>query len=412
MSGKLPGLDARLAAEIATSGPMPFARFMELALYDPDAGYYASGKSSIGKEGDFFTNVSIGPVYGEILAGQFVEMWQALGRPADFTLIEQGAGDGRLARDVLDALSLTPIAGVPLFVIEPSPVLQAAQAETLRGLQVSWVPDAAALPVVCGVHYSNELFDAFPVHLLISTGDASTNTGSYDKNRGMGILPMLGKSRMGRMPMPRIRTVLDAWAERYVGLDESGAFAWQDRPLTGELAGVVENFPLRPAGFTTEVCLSHRPLLRALGEKISRGFLLAVDYGMSQESLLAEHRSSGTLSCYRGHRRDANPLADPGDKDLTAHVNFTQLARDAVQAGWQFEQFTDQHHFLVGAATAMLLALDGKTPDPASIKKVRSLQTLLHPESLGRHFQAILFSKGTPTTNLSGFQHARKDGLK
>lgn len=373
MSGKSPGLEARLAAEIAASGPMPFARFMELSLYDPADGYYASGKASIGREGDYFTNVSIGPVFGEILAGQFVEMWQALGRPADFTLIEQGAGNGQLARDVLEALSLTPLAGAPLFVIEPSPVLQAAQAETLRGLQVSWVPDAAALPVVCGVHYSNELFDAFPVHLVCSTGEA--------------------------------------WLERHVGLDDHGAFAWRDLPPTGDLAGAVDAFPRRPAGFTTEVCLSHRPLLQELASKISRGFLLAIDYGMSEESLLAEHRTSGTLSGYRNHRRDSDPLADPGNKDLTAHVNFTRLAREACQAGWQFEHFTDQHHFLVGAATAMLLAMDGRTPDPAGRKKIRSLQTLLHPESLGRHFQAILFSQAIPNAKLSGFQHARKAEL-
>ncbi len=373
MSGKSPGLEARLAALIAADGPLPFSRFMEAALYDPESGYYASGKSSIGREGDFFTNVSVGPVYGEILAGQFVEMWEALGRPADFTLVEQGAADGQLARDILEALSPTPLAGVPLIVIEPSAPLRVRQQATLGDFDVSWVDDAAGLPQICGVHYSNELFDAFPVHLLCSTGES--------------------------------------WLERFVGLDDAGDFAWKDLPLTNELAAAVADFPLRPTGFITEVCLSHRPLLRDLAAKIRRGFLLAVDYGMSQDSLLAEHRTSGTLSCYRGHRRDANPLADAGDKDLTAHVNFTRLARDAVQAGWQFEQFTDQHHFLVGAATPMLRALDGITPDPAGMKKLQALKTLLHPESLGRHFQAILFSKATPPPKLSGFQHARSSGL-
>lgn len=369
MSGKSPGLEIRLAGEIAGSGPISFERFMECALYDPEAGYYASGRAVIGRHGDFFTNVSVGPVYGEVLAGQFVEMWQALGQPAGFTLVEQGAGEGQLARDILDALATTSLNGVPLILVEPSEVLRKIQAGKLAGHDVSWVADAAALPELCGVHYSNELFDAFPVHLIRSTGDG--------------------------------------WTERYVD-HENDAFFWREMPVAGELADLVANFPLRPKGFTTEVCLSHRPLLHTLAAKIARGFLLAVDYGMTQESLLAGHRTDGTLSCYRGHRRDANPLDSPGDKDLTAHVNFSLLARDAIEAGWRFGNFADQHRFLVGASTSLLLSMDGRPPDPAARKKLRSLQMLLHPESMGRQFHAILFSKGVPDVNLSGFQHAGK----
>jgi SAM-dependent MidA family methyltransferase len=372
MSAKSPSLEGRLAAEIADSGPIPFDRFMRRALYDPEAGYYASGKCAIGKRGDYFTNVSIGPVYGEVLAGQFVEMWQTLGRPAGFTLVEQGAGDGQLARDILEALASTPLAGVPLIVIEPSVALRDLQAGRLASHDVSWVADTASLPELCGVHYSNELFDAFPVHLVRSTGEG--------------------------------------WAELYVGHEDKG-FAWREMPASGELASLVANFPVRLKGFTTEVRLAHRPLLHALAGKIARGFLLAVDYGMSRESLLAVHRTEGTLSCYRGHRRDSDPLEAPGDKDITAHVNFSLLAEDAVGVGWKFENLADQHHFLVGAATGLLLSLDGRPPDPTSRKKLRSLQTLLHPEGMGRRFQAILFSRGISNVNLSGFQHAGASGV-
>ena len=372
MSAKSPSLEERLAAEIADSGPIPFERFMRRALYDPEEGYYSSGKCTIGNRGDYFTNVSIGPVYGEVLAGQFVEMWQALGRPAGFTLVEQGAGDGQLARDILEALASTTLAGVPLIVIEPSAALRDLQAVRLAGHDVSWVAGAEALPELCGVHYSNELLDAFPVHLVRSTGEG--------------------------------------WAELFVG-HADGAFVWREMPAAGELASLVANFPVRPKGFTTEVCLTHRPLLRALAAKIALGFLLAVDYGMSRESLFAAHRTDGTLSCYRSHRRDSDPLEAPGDKDITAHVNFSLFAEDAVRAGWNFENLADQHHFLVGAATGLLLSLDGRSPDPSSRKKLRSLQTLLHPEGMGRRFQAILFSKGISNVNLSGFQHAGPPGI-
>lgn len=372
MSAKSPGLEARLTAEIEASGPMPFDRFMERALYDPEAGYYASGRSAIGRHGDFFTNVSMGPVFGEILAGQFVEMWRALGQPADFVLVEQGAGDGLLARDILEALASTPLGGARLFIVEPSAALQKAQAGQLAEGNVSWVADATALPEFCGVHYSNELFDAFPVHLLRSTGDG--------------------------------------WAELHVGY-ENHAFTWREMPVAGELADHSATFPARPKGFTTEVCLSHRPLLHALAAKITRGFLLAVDYGMPRESLLAGHRADGTLACYRGHRRDSNPLEAPGEKDITAHVNFSLLASDAIAAGWELANFTDQHHFLVGAATALLLAMDGRPPDAAGRKKLGALRMLLHPEGMGRQFHAILFSKGAAGANLSGFQHSGRSCL-
>lgn len=369
MSGKSPGLEARLAEEIEASGPIPFERFMERALYDPQSGYYSSGRAAIGKAGDFFTNVSIGPVYGEILAGQFVEMWQELGCPNGFHLIEQGAGDGQLAQDVLEGLDGTPLAGVPMVLIERSEKSRAAQAANLAGRNVSWVTCAEDLPELCGVHYSNELFDAFPVHLVRSNGEG--------------------------------------WDEVCVGC-EGHAFVWHARPPDGELAVALENYPRRPSGFTTEICLSHRPLLRTLADRISCGFLLAVDYGMSWDSLLAEHRTAGTLSCYRGHRRDSNPLEAPGEKDITAHVNFTRLTDDAVEAGWKFLNIADQHHFLVGAAASLLLSMDGKIPDGSARKKLRSLQTLLHPESMGQRFHAIVFSKGIGGANLSGFQYAGK----
>ncbi|MEI6033322.1 MAG: SAM-dependent methyltransferase [Verrucomicrobiae bacterium] len=365
MSGKSPGLEGRLAAEIAAGGPMGFDRFMGRALYDPDGGYYVTGAHRVGKNGDFFTNVSLGPVYGEILSGQFLEMWQALGRPEDFALVEQGANDGQLACDVLSALRGTPLDGVRFVIVEPAPALRKIQEELLAGFRVEWVCDAGDLPEICGVHFSNELFDAIPVHVVRSTGSG--------------------------------------WAEVFVGC-RGGEFFWQEGSMSSEVAGVAASFPVRPAGFTTEVCTGYRALLESLSSKIRRGFLLAVDYGMAAEDLLAEHRSEGTLRCYAGHRRDADPLAAPGRKDITAHVNFSLLAGEAERAGWHLEKIADQHRFLVGAATRLLLEMEG-APNP---KKLRPLTSLLHPESMGRQFQAILFSRGVSGTSLSGFQHARE----
>jgi SAM-dependent MidA family methyltransferase len=342
---------------------MRFSRYMDLALYDPREGYYTSGRAAVGREGDFFTSVSIGPVFGAVLAGQFLEMWEVLGRPPEFRLVEQGANDGRLSSDILKALSETPLAGVPLTIIEPASILREKQAATLEGFDVQWVESPQNLDTFDGVHFSNELFDALPFDIL--------------------------EARAG------------AWHELQVHADEAG-FCFKASPQPIET-----DFPPRPDGYRTELRRHQSGLLETLSARLRRGFLLTIDYGMPRLELLAPHRSGGTLACYTQHRRDEAPLENPGEKDITAHVDFTALAQDANACGLALEGYTDQHHFLVGASTGLLKSLDGAAPTPSTLKILRSLRTLLHPETMGTQFKAILFSKNTPLAKpLSGFQHA------
>jgi SAM-dependent MidA family methyltransferase len=345
-------------------GPLPFSRFMDLALYDPLEGYYTSGCAAVGREGDFFTSVSIGPVFGTVLAGQFLEMWEALGRPLGFRLVEQGANDGRLSCDILKALSETPLAGVPLTIIEPASILREKQAAILVGRDVQWVGSPENLPPFDGVHFSNELFDALPFDIL--------------------------EARAG------------AWHELQVHADEAG---FSFKPAPHPVQNI--NLPLRPDGYRTELRRHQRDLLGILSSRLRRGFLLAIDYGMPRAELLAPHRSGGTLACYSQHRRDDAPLENPSQKDITAHVDFSALAQDAAACGLKLQGYTDQHHFLVGAATGLLKSLEGAAPTPSTLKILRSLRTLLHPETMGTQFKSILFSKNAPpATRLSGFQHA------
>ena len=362
MCARSPGLSARITAEILDSGPIRFSRFMELALYDPDEGYYASGRAAVGHKGDFFTSVSLGPVFGEMLAGQFVELWETLARPSGFTLVEQGANDGRLAEDVLTALEQTPLAAARFVIIEPFAPLREAQQKRLAGRPVDWVESPAALSNFTGVHFSNELFDALPVDLL------SAREGGWQNLRV---------------------TVTDKKFQ--LAPSESVETRW----------------PPCPDGFRAELRTSQRDLLAALATKMERGFLLAIDYGMTRTELLAPHRAGGTLACYGAHRRDSDPFERIGEKDLTAHVDFTALAEDARACGLEPVGYTDQHHFLVGAATNLLQSFDGIPPTPDSMKKLRALRTLLHPETMGVQFKVLLASKGVSTTNISGFRHAR-----
>jgi SAM-dependent MidA family methyltransferase len=128
---------------------------------------------------------------------------------------------------------------------------------------------------------------------------------------------------------------------------------------------------------------------------------------MTRDELLAPFRQEGTLACYSAHRRDSDPFERIGEKDITAHVDFTALTADARACGFEPVGYTDQHHFLVGAATRLLQSLDGLPPTPASTKKLRALRSLLHPETLGVQFKVLLASKDAPASTISGFRHAR-----
>jgi SAM-dependent MidA family methyltransferase len=159
-----------IRAEIRTRGPQSFAWFMEQALYHPEHGYYSSGRASIGRKGDYFTNVSVGPLFGQLLAAQFAEIWERLGKIDNFTIVEQGAHDGEFARDVLSALrgkSPKFFSTLRYSIIEPFPVLQGRQAQALQefGDRVQWGRSLDELEPFAGVHFSNELLDAMPIDL-------------------------------------------------------------------------------------------------------------------------------------------------------------------------------------------------------------------------------------------------------
>jgi SAM-dependent MidA family methyltransferase len=345
---------------------MPFARFMERALYEPGLGYYTAGAARVGRGGDFFTNVSVGPLFGRILARQFLEMRDRLG-PGDFALVEQGANDGTLAADVLAALDGS---AVDYRIVEPSAPLREKQRAKLAAFApaVRWFDSLEALPAFTGVHFSNELVDALPFHLVCA--------------------------RAG------------GWDEWFVTTDGDG-FTFVAGPPGPAVADAVAHLPAREDGYLAEVRPAAAAWLRAVSARLVRGFVLVCDYGFPASQLLDPGRRRGTFAAYRGHRRDERMLDDPGEKDLTAHVDFTALARAAAVAGLRFEGWTDQHHFLIGAGQTVLAELSGP-PDAARQKDLRALQTLLHPTTMGTQFSFLGFSRGLPAgTPLSGFQFAR-----
>ncbi|MGI8431736.1 MAG: class I SAM-dependent methyltransferase [Chthoniobacterales bacterium] len=354
-------VERSLRATIAREGPITFARFMAETLYHPTDGYYSSGRAVIGRRGDYFTSVSVGPIFGRMLAGQFAEIWEKLGQPGDFTIVEQGAHDGQLAADVLGALrEREPELSETLRyrIVEPFPVLAERQQEKLETVaeRVEWVAALEEMQPFSGVHFSNELLDSMPVHLL--AGENGT------------------------------------WRERFVEV-AAGEFAFVDRPVSAP--GLLQKLPEAPnERYETEVNLAVLTWIDALAPKLRRGVILIADYGFVREEFYALHRKRGTLQSYAAHRVLASPLVQVGASDRSAHVEWTSLAERAEERGLTIAGFADQHHFLTG-----LLA---KNPTLAGTNG-RALQTLLHPEFLGTRFQFLGLTKEFSGA-LGGFRFA------
>ena len=355
---------------IHNRGPQSFAWFMEQALYHPLHGYYSSGRAGIGRGGDYFTNVSVGPLFGQLLAAQFAEMWERLGRIDNFTILEQGAHYGEFARDVLSA------AGKDSFfeklryqIIEPFSTLQARQSETLREFEekVSWKKSLSEVDPFVGVHFSNELVDSMPVHLIVSTG------------RG--------------------------WREKFVAI-ERDKFIFVDQEIVHPaLKAQVAKLPERAAGYETEVNLAVLDWIDNLSAKLIRGYVIAIDYGFARDEFYAPNRTSGTLQVRAQHRHLASPLEQLGRADISAHVDWTSLAERAEKRGLRVHGFTDQHHFIAGILSELLRDAVEKN---AGAKAKRALQTLLHPEMLGRAFQVLALEKDVArAAPLAGFKFSR-----
>ena len=365
MSGKSPGPDGpadELRRRIAQHGPVGFDEFMAVALYHPHGGYYASPVNRTGRRGDFFTSVSVGPVFGKLLASQFREMRELLGNPDNFTLVEQGANDGQLLADILSAWEGAP---PRIVIVEPLEHRRTAQRETLAAWndRVHHVAHESQLPPFTGVFFANELLDAFPVKLLVRTD--------------------------GR------------WSERRVG-HEAGRFVFVDAPFTGEPPAVADEI----SRFSTEICPSLVPWMQTAAGKLRCGWMLLIDYGHPASVRHHPTRAAGSLAAYRAHQRVDDPLAEPGCLDLTAHVDFTAVARAAEAAGLQLAGFTDQHHALTALSANVFPAMPEQALSDDAAREMRALRQLLHPESMGTSFKFLALSQGVGG-NLTSFRFAR-----
>lgn len=347
-----------LMERIHAEGSLRLCDFIEECLYHSERGYYAAGKARIGKAGDFYTSVSIGPLLGKLLALQFVQMWETLGRPDPWHLTEQGAFDGQLALDILEHLQrISPecFNATRLQIIEPFAPLRTRQEETLGKFasKTRWFAALEECPPFEGVHYSNELLDAFPVRL--------------------------------------VRREADGWTEMRVAAGKAG-FHWIQQPLTGA-AALRETKFLSPApeGFLREICPDYGAWMRTLAGRLRRGWILVLDYGLSESELALPHRKEGTLTGYRAHQRADSILENPGEQDITHQVNFSAVCRFAREAGFAPVSYATQAQFLTPLGM-LHFEESAVSADPERARALRAFGTLTHPEAMGHRFKSLVLA--------------------
>ncbi|NQE37418.1 class I SAM-dependent methyltransferase [Microcoleus asticus] len=375
-----PELCALICERIAASPQqrITFAEYMNLALYHPHHGYYNSDRQSIGKQGDFITSSHWGADFAEVLAEQFVEMWEVLGTPHPFTVVEMGAGRGTFAENILQYLQIQYpdlFHILEYIIIEVSPVLQAEQRQRLAEINcVKWCNwDEVVNNSIVGCFFSNELVDALPVHqIILEQGQVREIyvTAEIQKSIQEEINFIEG---VGEVSTPKIAEYLD-----FVGIDLSAS-------VYGD-------------GYRSEVNLAALDWMSTVAQKLQRGYLLTIDYGHPAYRYYNPRRREGTLQCYYRHRYHNNPYINVGRQDLTAHVNFTALERHGELCGLDTVGFTQQALFLMalglGDRIASLSTNDAEVLDVATfLQRREALHQLIDPMGLGG-FGVLVQCKG------------------
>lgn len=376
VSAGYPELIAAIASEIAASGPIPFVRFMELALYHPQFGYYMrvpeQTTERIGRQGDFYTSSDLHPILGQALAKQAEQMDQLLGHPPQFTVIEMGPGKGLLAQHFLSACQRhhsSLFHRLRYILIECSPAMQASQRKNLspwldRPELLSWVDDLEHVPSqgVTGLFFSNELLDALPVHRV-----HASETG-----------------------------IDELWVDY-----RDGRFVECLKPLSSEalaqhLRGVQAEWP---NGYRTEVNLRALEWMKQLARRVDRGFVLTIDYGHTAQDFYRRDRMRGTFLCYWQHSVNEDPFSRVGDQDMTAHVDFSSLAIAGEAHGLETTGFTNQMSFLMGLGVEQMLA---ELEQDSAV--FNSAIQLLRPNGMGTTFKVLIQHKGVRNPILDGLK--------
>jgi SAM-dependent MidA family methyltransferase len=363
-----------ISARIARQGRITFADFMATCLYEPGLGYYTSPGRKVGAEGDFYTSITVHASFGRVVAREIAQMWRSMGSPTGFTLVECGAGNGRLACDIVDFLAEREpemYRTLRLVLVEQEPTLESAQRDMLAAHIdcLAWVsPEefAAGDFTFSGCLYSNELIDALPTHRVVMTSDGLK--------------------------------------EIYVTCKDGDFAEEAGDPSTPELEVYLKRVAveLHP-GQQAEVNLNAPQWLESAARALQRGFILTIDYGYPAPELYTPLRKLGTLLCYYRHQTEENPYLRLGLQDITSHVDFTTLMNCGEELGLQNVWFGEQYRFLMSAGIIEELE-DLERSDISDEEKLRlrlTLKKLIVPQGgMGDTFRVLIQSKGVTAPKL------------
>lgn len=358
-------LRRRIADEIRRLGPIPFSRYMQMCLYEPELGYYARAREQFGKAGDFYTSSDVHAVFGRLLARQFEEMWRALDSPPRIDILELGPGRGLFARDVLDwsARQFPEFSrALHYALVEQSPHLRERLQERLaeriaaeRARVFESLDAAASAASESIIVFGNEFLDALPVEVLDYRGALRID-------------------------------------------EKNGKFVETFNLPTGAEAEFLDRYSVRPEeGERVEATLAALEWMQRIAEAFQarRGFLVLIDYGYTREEQLAgRHRD--TIMSYRQHTASASPYEAPGEQDITAHVNFTAIRERGFQRGLEPVALLTQSQFLIGIGEETQFAdafQECKLPQERA-KVALQLKHLVSPTGMGETFQVLLMSAG------------------
>ncbi|KAF0217910.1 MAG: hypothetical protein FD174_3173 [Geobacteraceae bacterium] len=372
--GEDTGLKDIIIKRIEAQGQITFAEYMAACLYEPGLGYYTSPGRKVGAEGDFYTSSNVHQVFGRLIAREICRMWETMDSPGSFSIVEVGAGGGRLARDILDAvLEMNPrfYEALTYRLIEAEPTLKETQRDLLSGhpAKAAW-SDPEDLPEgrlsFAGCLLSNELIDSFPVHLVQMTA-AGLN-------------------------------------EVYVAAADGDFTEILGVPSTPELEQYLQRLGIRLyEEQRAEINLAALRWLESAAKALERGFIMTIDYGYPAAELYAPQRKYGTLLCYYRHTIEENPYIRVGQQDMTTHVDFTSLIQRGDELGLANVWFGEQYRFLMGAGMMdELMALEaGAASEEERLKNRLALKKLILPDGgMGDTFKVLVQAKNVADPQL------------
>ncbi|KAF0144355.1 MAG: hypothetical protein FD156_1906 [Nitrospirae bacterium] len=372
-------LHQKIIQRIKKDGPITFKSFMEMALYEPELGYYTSQNTKIGRAGDFYTSSHLHPVFGMMIGKQIEEMWDIMGKPSDFKIVEMGAGAGYVCKDMLayykggKGSRGQGVEGeknifnhIQYIIVELNPVVRESQKNLLADFsdRVRWVSSLSELNGIKGCILSNELLDAFPVHLI---------------------------------------EMEDEVKEVFVGADGEALKEIKEKPGTSGISDYLKEFSIElPKRYRTEINLDIKKWLNEANNALAEGFILTIDYGYPAWDYYSEDKDRGTLLCYHKHQVVEYPYQHVGEQDITAHVNFSSVKKWGEELGIKTIGFCQQGTFLMSLGIDEAIAEIHKN-SPDYLFEVARIKRLILPGTMGETHKVMIQYKGNGEPRLRGF---------